>query len=66
MIKEKDVELQHLVNSCKNLQRAKQELEDNLARALREKDAIISQLQQSLANKNKDLEVKHKLGDAVA
>ncbi|XP_058843038.1 uncharacterized protein LOC117422421 isoform X2 [Acipenser ruthenus] len=56
VIKEKDVELQHLVNSCKNLQRAKQELEDNLARALREKDAIISQLQQSLANKNKDLE----------
>ncbi|XP_058861725.1 myomegalin-like isoform X3 [Acipenser ruthenus] len=56
VIKEKDVELQHLVNSCKNLQRAKQELEDNLARALREKDAIISQLQQSLANKNKDME----------
>ncbi|KAM9820920.1 LOW QUALITY PROTEIN: CDK5 regulatory subunit-associated protein 2 [Neosynchiropus ocellatus] len=56
MIKEKDVELQHLANTMKNLQRAKHDLEENLNRALREKDSIISQLQQSLNGKTKDLE----------
>ncbi|KAM6984635.1 CDK5 regulatory subunit-associated protein 2 [Aplochiton taeniatus] len=56
LIKEKDVELQHQVNTLKNLQRAKQEAEDNLSRALREKDAIISQLQLSLEGKTKDME----------
>ncbi|XP_015222208.2 CDK5 regulatory subunit-associated protein 2 isoform X2 [Lepisosteus oculatus] len=56
IIKEKDGELQHLANTLKNHQRVKQELEENWARALREKDAIISQLQQSLASKTKDLE----------
>ncbi|KAG7477293.1 hypothetical protein MATL_G00092500 [Megalops atlanticus] len=56
LIKEKDVELQHQVSSFKNLQRAKQELEENLARALREKDSIISQLQHALEVKTKDLE----------
>ncbi|KAI1904757.1 hypothetical protein AGOR_G00008980 [Albula goreensis] len=56
LIKEKDVELQHQANTFKNLQRAKQELEENLARTLREKDSIIAQLQQSLDAKSKDME----------
>ena len=51
------MELQHQVNTLKNLQRAKQEVEDNLNRSLREKDAIISQLQISLEGKTKDMEV---------
>lgn len=57
VIKEKDVELQHLANTLKNLQRAKQDVEDNLNRSLREKDSIISQLQLSLEGKTKDMEV---------
>lgn len=57
LIKEKDVELQHLANTLKNLQRAKQDVEDNLNRSLREKDSIISQLQLSLEGKTKDMEV---------
>ncbi|XP_078143085.1 CDK5 regulatory subunit-associated protein 2 isoform X1 [Centroberyx gerrardi] len=56
LIKEKDVELQHLANTLKNLQRAKQDVEDNLNRSLREKDSIISQLQLSLQGKTKDME----------
>uniref|UniRef100_A0A674MXR2 Uncharacterized protein n=1 Tax=Takifugu rubripes TaxID=31033 RepID=A0A674MXR2_TAKRU len=56
VIKEKDVELQHLANTLKNLQRAKQDVEDNLNRSLREKDSIISQLQLSLEGKTKDME----------
>ncbi|CAL8278581.1 unnamed protein product [Merluccius merluccius] len=56
VIKEKDVELQHLANTLKNLQRAKQDMEDNLNRALREKDSIINQLQLSLQGKTKDME----------
>ncbi|KAM9518548.1 CDK5 regulatory subunit-associated protein 2 isoform 5-T6 [Salvelinus alpinus] len=56
LIKEKDVELQHLANTLKNLQRAKQDVEDNLNRACREKDSIISQLQLSLEGKTKDME----------
>lgn len=57
LIKEKDLELQHLQNTLKNLQRSKQDLEDNLNRSLREKDSIISHLQLSLEGKTKDLEV---------
>lgn len=60
LIKEKDVELQHLANTLKNLQRAKQDVEDNLNRSLREKDSIISQLQLSLEGKTKDMEVSIK------
>ncbi|XP_071322292.1 CDK5 regulatory subunit-associated protein 2 isoform X2 [Trachinotus anak] len=56
LIKEKDVELQHLANTLKNLQRAKQDVEDNLNRSLREKDSIISQLQLSLEGKTKDMD----------
>uniref|UniRef100_UPI00398EAB2A CDK5 regulatory subunit-associated protein 2 isoform X3 n=1 Tax=Pristiophorus japonicus TaxID=55135 RepID=UPI00398EAB2A len=56
IIKEKDMELQNLANTCKNLQRLKQELEDSRARSLREKDVVIAQLQQSLKNKTKNLE----------
>ncbi|KAK6304986.1 hypothetical protein J4Q44_G00237660, partial [Coregonus suidteri] len=56
LIKEKDVELQHLANMLKNLQWAKQDVEDNLNRACREKDAIISQLKLSLEGKTKDME----------
>ncbi|XP_027138012.1 CDK5 regulatory subunit-associated protein 2 isoform X6 [Larimichthys crocea] len=56
LIKEKDVELQHLANALKNLQRAKQDVEDNLNRSLREKDSIISQLQLSLEGKAKDMD----------
>lgn len=59
MIKEKDVELQHLANTLKNVQRAKQDVEDNLNRSLREKDSIISQLQLSLEGKTKDMEVSY-------
>lgn len=62
VIKEKDVELQHLANTLKNLQRAKQDVEDNLNRSLREKDAIISQLQLSLEGKTKDMEVSYQKG----
>lgn len=51
------MELQHLANTLKNLQRAKQDVEDNLNRTLREKDSIISQLQLSLEVKTKDMEV---------
>lgn len=51
------MELQHLVNTLKNLQRAKQDVEDNLNRSLREKDSIIHQLQLSLEGKTKDMEV---------
>ncbi|KAL0965156.1 hypothetical protein UPYG_G00277500 [Umbra pygmaea] len=56
LIKEKDVELQHLANTMKNLQRAKQDVEDNLNRSCREKDSIISQLQLALEGKTRDLE----------
>ncbi|XP_057675056.1 CDK5 regulatory subunit-associated protein 2 isoform X2 [Corythoichthys intestinalis] len=56
LIKEKDVEVEHLTNTLKNLQRAKQDAEDNLNRSLREKDSIISQLRHSLDTKTKDLE----------
>lgn len=59
LIKEKDVELQHLANTLKNLQRAKQDVEDNLNRSLREKDSIIKQLQLSLEGKTKDMDVSH-------
>lgn len=62
VIKEKDVELQHLTNTLKNLQRAKQDVEDNLNRSLREKDSIISQLQRSLEGKTKDMEVSYQEG----
>lgn len=51
------MELQHLVNMLKNLQQAKQDVEDNLNWACREKDAIISQLQLCLECKTKDMEV---------
>lgn len=61
VIKEKDVELQHLANTLKNLQRAKQDVEDNLNRSLREKDSIISQLQLSLEGKTKDMEVSFEM-----
>ena len=51
------MELQHLANTLKNLQRAKQDVEDNLNRSLREKDSIIIQLQLSLEGKTKDMDV---------
>lgn len=56
VIKERDLELQQLLNSLKNLQRSKDETEENLQRALREKDAIIQHLQQALDNKTRDME----------
>ncbi|XP_051537417.1 myomegalin-like isoform X2 [Myxocyprinus asiaticus] len=56
LIKEKDLELQQLLNTLKNLQRCKNETEENLQRALREKDSIIQHLQQALDNKTKDME----------
>ncbi|XP_056302871.1 CDK5 regulatory subunit-associated protein 2 isoform X2 [Danio aesculapii] len=56
VIKERDLELQQLLNSLKNLQRSKDETEENLQRALREKDAIIQHLQQALDNKTSDME----------
>uniref|UniRef100_A0A671QCJ6 CDK5 regulatory subunit-associated protein 2-like n=1 Tax=Sinocyclocheilus anshuiensis TaxID=1608454 RepID=A0A671QCJ6_9TELE len=56
LIKERDLELQQLLNSLKNLQRCKDETEQNLQRALREKDAIIQHLQQALDNKTRDME----------
>ncbi|KAI7795827.1 myomegalin [Triplophysa rosa] len=56
LVKERDLELQQLLNSLKNLQRCKDETEENLQRALREKDSIIQHLQQALDNKIKDLE----------
>ncbi|KAF5893823.1 myomegalin-like isoform X6, partial [Clarias magur] len=56
LLKEKDMELQQLLNTLKNLQRSKQESEENLQRALREKDSIIQQLQHALQLKTKDME----------
>ncbi|XP_051734867.1 CDK5 regulatory subunit-associated protein 2 isoform X7 [Ctenopharyngodon idella] len=56
LIKERDLELQQLLNSLKNLQRSKDETEENLQRALREKDAIIQHLKQALDNKTRDME----------
>lgn len=57
------MELQQLLNTLKNLQRSKQESEENLQRALREKDSIIQQLQHALQLKTKDMEVRsHKNG----
>ncbi|XP_042634516.1 CDK5 regulatory subunit-associated protein 2-like isoform X4 [Cyprinus carpio] len=56
LIKERDLELQQLLNSLKNLQRCKEETEQNLQRALREKDAIIQHLKQALDNKTRDME----------
>ncbi|XP_031665210.1 myomegalin-like [Oncorhynchus kisutch] len=56
LIKEKDMELQYLMNMLKNLQQAKQDVEDNLNWACKEKDAIISQLQLCLECKTKDME----------
>ncbi|KAG5834528.1 hypothetical protein ANANG_G00262450 [Anguilla anguilla] len=56
LVKEKDAALQHQASVFDNLQRAKRELEENLARSLREKDSIIAQLQQSLHAKTQDLE----------
>ncbi|XDV38204.1 hypothetical protein PO909_007662 [Leuciscus waleckii] len=56
LIKERDLELQQLLNSLKNLQRCKDETEENLQRALREKDAIIQHLKQALDNKTRDME----------
>ncbi|XP_051961433.1 myomegalin-like isoform X2 [Xyrauchen texanus] len=56
LIKERDLELQQLLNTLKNLQRCKNETEENLQRALREKDSIIQHLQQALDNKSKDME----------
>ncbi|XP_016404095.1 myomegalin-like isoform X3 [Sinocyclocheilus rhinocerous] len=56
LIKERDLELQQLLNSLKNLQRCKDETEQILQRALREKDAIIQHLQQALDNKTRDME----------
>ncbi|XP_069745454.1 CDK5 regulatory subunit-associated protein 2 isoform X2 [Narcine bancroftii] len=55
-IKEKDRELQHFTNMCKNLQILKEELEDRQVQLLREKDAVILQLQQSLKDKTDSLE----------
>lgn len=59
LLKEKDVELQQLLNSLKNAQRSKQDSEENLQRALREKDGIIQQLQHTLELKTKDMQVTH-------
>ncbi|XP_030622929.1 CDK5 regulatory subunit-associated protein 2 [Chanos chanos] len=56
LIKERDVELQQLLNSLKNAQRCKDQTEENLNRALREKDAIIQQLTHSLESKTKEIE----------
>ncbi|XP_064164743.1 CDK5 regulatory subunit-associated protein 2 isoform X10 [Anguilla rostrata] len=56
LVKEKDAALQHQASVFDNLQRAKRELEEHLARSLREKDSIIAQLQQSLHAKTQDLE----------
>ncbi|XP_064420348.1 CDK5 regulatory subunit-associated protein 2 isoform X3 [Latimeria chalumnae] len=55
-VKEKDTELHQLLNTCKNLQRVKQELEESKALLLHEKDGVVSQLHEALANKSKDLE----------
>lgn len=51
------MELEHLASTLKNLQRAKQDVEDNLNRSLREKDSIINQLQLLLEGKAKDMKV---------
>ncbi|KAJ8286570.1 hypothetical protein GJAV_G00040680 [Gymnothorax javanicus] len=56
LVKEKDVALQRQASVIDNLQRAKREQEENLARSLREKDSIIAQLQQSLHAKTQDME----------
>ncbi|XP_076841872.1 uncharacterized protein LOC143485993 [Brachyhypopomus gauderio] len=56
LLKEKDVELQQLVNTVKTVQRSSQESEASLQGALNEKDSIIQQLQHSLQLKTTDVE----------
>ncbi|XP_076829944.1 uncharacterized protein LOC143475946 [Brachyhypopomus gauderio] len=56
LLKEKDVELQQLVNTVKTVQRSSQESEASLQGALNEKDSIIQQLQHSLQLKTTDME----------
>ncbi|XP_076841708.1 CDK5 regulatory subunit-associated protein 2-like [Brachyhypopomus gauderio] len=57
LLKEKDVELQQLVNTVKTVQRSSQESEASLQGALNEKDSIIQQLQHSLQLKTTDMEI---------
>ncbi|XP_069465990.1 CDK5 regulatory subunit-associated protein 2 isoform X2 [Ambystoma mexicanum] len=58
VIKEKDAELVQLFNELKNLVKVNEELERNSACSLKEKDGVISTLQESLANRNHDAELK--------
>uniref|UniRef100_UPI00398F31B9 myomegalin isoform X3 n=1 Tax=Pristiophorus japonicus TaxID=55135 RepID=UPI00398F31B9 len=56
LMKGKDLELEQIAMAHKNLQWLKQEVEEKHARSLKEKDAVSSQLQATLHNRNKEVE----------
>ncbi|XP_051866823.1 myomegalin isoform X4 [Pristis pectinata] len=56
LVREKDLELEQLGTAYKNLQWLKQEVEEKLGCSLKEKDAVNSQLQTALQNRNKEVE----------
>ncbi|XP_043914752.1 myomegalin-like isoform X2 [Protopterus annectens] len=58
MLKEKDAELSHLMNTCKNFEKVKEQLEESGARLLHEKEEVIAELQKSLSALKKDMEEK--------
>lgn len=62
LVKEKDLEAKQLGTACKNLQWLKQEVEEKLGSSLKEKDDVNSQLQTTLQNCNKEIEVGNLYG----
>ncbi|MBN3302301.1 MYOME protein, partial [Amia calva] len=56
LLKVKELELEQSSVSCRNLQWLKQEIEERLEHSLRERDAIVAQLQTSLQSRTKEAE----------
>ncbi|KAJ8409485.1 hypothetical protein AAFF_G00228860 [Aldrovandia affinis] len=56
LVRGKDLELEQMSEACRNLQWLKQEVEERQGRSLRERDAIIGQLQNSLQTRTKESE----------
>ncbi|XP_066547810.1 myomegalin isoform X5 [Amia ocellicauda] len=56
LLKVKELELEQSSVSCRNLQWLKQETEERLEHSLRERDAIVAQLQTSLQSRTKEAE----------
>lgn len=57
MVQGKDLELEQVSEAYRKLQWLKQETEERQGRSLRERDAIIGQLQNSLQTRTKEVEV---------